>query len=107
MTKRKAVTPDMKIKSLLFRGEHFCQMCNVQILPGDPIDWDHIHALVHGGAHNWTNIRPLHRECHKRKTRGDIQMNAKVKRIIADKPSRHPMKVSGRKIPSRPWPKRA
>ncbi len=107
MTKRKAIPARMKIDCLLYRENPTCAICDTRIFAEDEIEWDHIHALVHGGADHYTNIRPLHAECHKIKTKADIQANAKVKRIIADKPSRHPMKSSGRKIPSRPWSKRA
>ncbi len=108
MTKRKAITPAMKIDAILWRFKVYCSWCDEQIHVGHPIEWDHVHALVHGGEHCFTNLRPIHADpCHKEKTKADIQANAKVKRIIADKPSRRPMKSSGRKIPSRPWPKRA
>ncbi len=107
MTKRKAITEKMKIDCLLFRNNIVCWICGDMLYPGQPVEWDHIHALVHGGDHTYLNLRPLHPDCHKPKTKADVQANAKVKRIIAAKPSRHPMKSSGRKIPSRPWPKRA
>lgn len=106
MTKRKAITTAMKVKCLLSRSCVYCTDCNNRILPDDIIEWDHVHALVHGGAHTWGNLRPLHKQCHMHKTVRDIQANAKVKRILADKPSKHPMKSSGRKIASRPFQKR-
>lgn len=80
---------------------------NEPLLPGEAIQFDHIHADVHGGPHEYQNLRPIHSEAHKRKTKADIQANAKVKRILADKPSRRPMQNSGRKIPSRPFQQRA
>ena len=104
--KRQAVTHQMKIDCLLSRADIRCMICADVLLPGAEIEWDHIQALVHQGPHDYWNLRPLHPECHKIKTARDIAANAKVKRIIADKPSRHPMKSSGRTIPSRPFPKR-
>ncbi len=106
MTKRKAITPAMKIDCVIYRGLLRCGICNDFILYGHRIEWDHIQALIHGGGHDFTNIRPLHEECHKIKTKADIAANAKVKRIIANKPSRRPMKSSGRKMQSRPFQKR-
>ncbi len=102
MTKRQAITPAMKIDCLLAMSWYMCSICGDWILPGQKIEWDHIHALVHGGKHHHTNLRPLHAGCHKIKTKADIQANAKVKRILGltcNKPKK--------KIPSRPWPKRA
>ncbi len=83
-----------------------CTICGKPIVPGQDIQFDHIHADVHGGPHEYKNLRPVHAQCHKIKTKTDIQANAKVKRILADKPSRRPMKSSGRKMPSRPFQKR-
>ncbi len=105
--KRKAITPAMKIKCLLHRYDIRCSECLCPLRSSDEIEWDHIHALVHGGAHEFLNFRPLHVDCHRQKTRRDIAANAKVKRILADKPSKRPMKSSGRKMPSRPFQKRS
>lgn len=105
--KRQAITPDMKLDCLLYRHNITCGLCGGELFPNDKLEWDHVHALVHGGPHVFTNIRPVHAECHKEKTARDIAANAKVKRILADKPSKRPMKNSGRKIPSRPFAKRA
>jgi len=84
-----------------------CGICRCALLPQHDIEFDHIHADVYDGPHEYHTLRPVHAECHNIKTKADIKANAKVKRIIAKKPSRHPMKSSGRKIPSRPFQKRA
>jgi 5-methylcytosine-specific restriction endonuclease McrA len=105
-TPREPITPAMKIDCLLFRYSITCGICGHEIGPGCPIEWDHVHALVHGGPHIFTNLRPVHEKCHKAKTKADIQANAKVKRILNPRTSKRPMKSSGRKIPSRPFPKR-
>ena len=106
MTKRKAITERMKIDCLLFRANIKCSICGDFLYPGQAIDWDHIHALVHGGDHTYLNLRPLHPDCHKPKTARDIRDNAKIKRILSPKPSKRPMAKTGRKIPNRPWPSR-
>ncbi len=103
--KRQAITDKMKLECLLYRCTVKCGICGDELYPNDEIEWDHIQALVHSGAHVFTNIRPVHAECHKEKTARDIAANAKVKRILADKPSKRPMQNSGRTIPSRPFPK--
>lgn len=81
MNKRLPITPEMKIDSLLYRHAVTCGLCGGELSPGDKIEWDHVHALVHGGPHVFTNIRPVHFECHKEKTARDVAANAKVKRI--------------------------
>lgn len=105
MTKREPITWQMKQDALLFRYAIKCGICGCDIHPGQEIEWDHIHALCHDGPHVFTNLRPVHADpCHKRKTKADVQAKAKVARILADKPSSHPMQNSGRPIPSRPFP---
>src|ERR1700761_7182098 len=85
-----------------------CSICREPLLAGQNIQFDHIHAVVHGGPHEYKNLRPIHYDpCHKNKTAKDVAANAKVKRILGDKPPKRPMKSSGKKIPSRPFPKRA
>jgi 5-methylcytosine-specific restriction endonuclease McrA len=83
-TKRQPITADMKIDCLLFRYSITCGICHCDIAPGHEIEWDHTHALVHGGQHVFTNLRPVHAECHKQKTKADVQANAKVKRILGE-----------------------
>lgn len=71
------------------------------LLPGQPIQFDHIHADVHGGPHEYENLRPIHVAAHKKKTKRDIAAKAKGDRLLGltcTKPSR--------KIPSRPFQKR-
>lgn len=109
--KRQPITPDMKLDAILYRHAVTCGICGGELSPGDKIEWDHVHALVHGGPHVFTNIRPVHEECHKEKTARDVAANAKVKRIRGE------TKTGPRRpIPSRPfqqmkqakpWPKRS
>jgi 5-methylcytosine-specific restriction endonuclease McrA len=74
-----------------------CSICDEPFLPGQDIEFDHIHADVHGGAHDYKNLRPLHAECHKKKTALDIKANAKIKRITGKTKARR-----GRKMGKRP-----
>lgn len=65
----------------LFRYEVTCAVCRERILPGQPIEIDHIQALCHEGDNEFKNLRPLHVACHKAKTAKDVKANAKVKRL--------------------------
>lgn len=84
------------------------------LLPGQAIQFDHIHADVHGGAHDYQNLRPIHPAAHKKKTRADVQAKAKGDRILGltcNGPkrkicSRGFVKGVSRKLPSRPFEKR-
>lgn len=72
----------------------------VPLLPGDAVQFDHIHADVFGGAHEYQNLRPIHTERHKKKTKQDVQDKSKIDRltgVTCTKP--------GKKIPARPFAK--
>lgn len=74
-----------------------CGICGNLIFPEDDIQFDHIHADVFDGPHEYKNLRPVHTECHKIKTKADVQAKAKGDRILG-------LTKTGpkRKIPSRP-----
>lgn len=85
----KPISRKMAVDCLLFTafigGFIFrCKICGEELQPGQNIQFDHIHADVHGGPHEFENLRPVHYDpCHKKKTKADVQANAKVKRIQA------------------------
>lgn len=85
-----------------------CPECREPILPGQVIQFDHRHADVHGGPHNYKAIRPVHYDpCHKKKTARDIAANAKVKRLRGETKGRPKKKwAKGRKLQSKPFPKK-
>jgi len=105
----KPISRKMAVDCLLHQGGVgfiYCGICGSALFPNDNIQFDHIHAIVHDGPHEYQNIRPVHAECHKIKTKADIQANAKIKRLINPRPSKRPMKSGKQKIPSRPFQKR-
>lgn len=60
-----------------------CSVCGEPLLPGQAIQFDHIHADVFEGAHEHMNLRPIHYDpCHKKKTKADIQAKSKGDRIL-------------------------
>lgn len=75
---------------------------------------EHLHEYSLDGPDEPSNCRYSCSECHSIITNGTKATSAgsskhriaKIKRILADKPSRRPMAKTGRKIPSRPWPAR-
>lgn len=104
--KRKAITERMKIDCLLDRSNIYggavqCDVCFTRIIPGDRIEWDHVHPLCADGPHIYANIRPLHYDCHKEKTKRDVALNAKAKRIASGGRKR-----KGPPMKSRPFQKK-
>lgn len=80
----------------------------------DKIEREHIHEVALGGPDIPKNCRYSCGPCHDKVTNGtkatsagsSKQRIAKVKRLQNPKPSKRPMKSTGRKILSRPFPKR-
>lgn len=72
---------------------------------------EHLHEYKLGGPDTPKNCRYSCSECHSKITNGtkattagsSKQRVAKVRRLVNPKPSKRPMKSSGRKIPSRPF----
>jgi 5-methylcytosine-specific restriction endonuclease McrA len=86
-----------------------CYICKEPLYPWQTIQFDHVHADVHGGGHEYENLRPVHYDpCHKKKSASDVAANAKVKRIQAGgRKSRGPkMRSRGFQQVARPFPKR-
>jgi hypothetical protein len=109
----KRYTSRKDLDAILGRQDHKCP-CGAILEPGN-YDIDHSIALVFGGLDVLSNKVALCKPCHREKTFGnaatsagsDLHMAAKIKRLRNPKPSRRPMQLSGRKIPSRPFSKRA
>lgn len=84
------------------------------LLPGQRIQFDHIHADVHGGPHEYQNLRPIHVGAHQKKTKRDVAAKAKGDRILGltkTRPSRpipsRPFAKGQRKLQSRPFQRAA
>lgn len=72
--------------------------CGVWASYGE-VDFDHSQARINGGATTIGWIQPLRRDpCHKAKTRIDLKVRDKVRRIRE--------KFFGTRLPSRKWPSR-
>jgi 5-methylcytosine-specific restriction endonuclease McrA len=65
------------------RHEGKCALSGRKILPGDAWDLDHITALINGGAHVESNLQPVLRDAHRKKTARDVAEKAKVARTRA------------------------
>lgn len=77
----------------------------------DEIEFDHIHELADGGKHGAKHLRPMCIEHHKAKTKRNEKLRHHLdragKKHRGEHKSKHPMPNSGRKLQSRPFPKRS
>lgn len=91
-----------------FGSPLLCPVDGEPLLPGQVIQFDHVHAHALGGGHTYLDIRPIHYDpCHKKKTKADVQALAKVDRITGVTKGRPKTKwATGQKIPPRPFQKR-
>lgn len=104
---------DCLIHRLRVFGDIKCGICDDHLYALDNIQFDHHHAIIHDGPHEYQNLRPVHAECHKKKTKADVQANAKIKRIRGERKPRPKKAIPKRtfatgskKIPTRKFPKR-
>ena len=113
-----------KTKLLIMVRQARCPLCDGRLGSIENVDFDHDTPLALGGADDETNLRAVHRDCHRIKTSGtkatsagsDIHIIAKTKRLskeqeetrrrITERVPGQPRAKTG-SIPSRPWPKRA
>lgn len=60
-----------------FSGRCQCG-CTMIIRPGDAWECDHITALCNGGIHAESNLHPLLKSCHDRKSAADVAEKSDV-----------------------------
>jgi 5-methylcytosine-specific restriction enzyme A len=79
-------TPDTKIpprvKERVFKAHGGrCYLTGREIRPGDLWDIDHIVALVNEGKNVESNLAPVLRDAHRKKTAEDVAMKSKDRRV--------------------------
>ena len=76
-----AIPPRVKLRLFAAYGEA-CAECRRPFRGKDAVpEYDHILALVNGGEHRESNLRPLCRGCHAPKTAADVAVKAKNARV--------------------------
>ena len=104
------ITPQMRLSVFRDYGAvALCQICGSTQRIAD-MEIDHHLALIDGGDHYVTNLRPLCAQCHRPKSAIEHKNNAKAKRLAKAQETHAAIvaKVEERKpsmIPSRPFPK--
>ena len=103
--KRPSITDKMKLQVLRDHGAIVpCAECR-DAIKIDAIDYDHHRALLDDGEHDASNIRPICRTCHARKSAREHVANAKCKRVHK---KHHGLWIkNGKKIPARPFPEQS
>lgn len=96
-----AIPPRVRLR-VFDRYSGVCHFSGRKIRAGDIWHCDHIVPLIEGGQHKESNLAPILLEPHKRKTREEMALKAKIYRKKAAhlglKKSRNPMmgsKASG------------
>jgi 5-methylcytosine-specific restriction protein A len=83
MAMRKRRTPQQR-EAICIAHEWVCGLCKHGI---DPVkqkwDLDHVIPLAAGGTDEDDNLHPVHRRCHKDKTKSDVGDIAKINRVRA------------------------
>tara|TARA_R110000868_G_scaffold187664_4_gene430200 strand:- start:3507 stop:3866 length:360 start_codon:yes stop_codon:yes gene_type:complete len=114
---RKRFTEKQVIEALIRTGHKIYCFRTRELITLETVgqlEREHPVPLALGGADDPTNAAYSLKSAHKIQTNGkpatscgsDKHAIAKVRRILADKPSRHPMQKSRRPIPSRKFAKR-
>lgn len=79
-TKRARMTDAKRMKVWETYGG-ICHVCTRKIQSGEKWDVEHVRPLALGGPDDLPNMRPVHVDCHKGKTRADAASIAKAKRM--------------------------
>lgn len=68
-----------RVKLRIFEREGgICHLTGVKIQPGDEWDADHKIPLILGGEHRESNLFPALREAHRKKTKTETAVKAKI-----------------------------
>lgn len=112
---RKRFSEMQVLQTLWFSGARVtCHRCRKILDPMDEIEREHILEIALGGEDEPHNCAYSHKLCHAIITNGtkataagsSKQRIAKIRRLQSPRKSKHPVKSSGKKLPSRPFPKR-
>lgn len=93
--KRPGITPAMRYQVFRDHGAiALCQVCGDSQRIAD-MALDHHLALIDGGEHDASNLRPICSSCHAKKSAGEHKNNAKAKRLALARELHHAIVVLG------------
>lgn len=70
------IPPRVRVRVFL-KFDGMCQECGTKI-HGKRWICDHTVAIINGGPNRETNLRPIHEQCDKHKTRRDVALKSKI-----------------------------
>lgn len=73
------VPPRVRLR-VFERAGGVCHLSGRKIAAGEPWDLDHVIALVNGGEHRESNLRPALRDKHREKTAEDVREKSQIRR---------------------------
>lgn len=106
---KRPITPRMRVDCLLDRiirqfGTPLLDAFGEPLLPGNKIDFDHIHDEAEKGPHIYQNLRPLNHKPHIERTKKQTKQRKHIDRL-AKGGRKHKRKHKGRKMQSKPFRK--
>jgi 5-methylcytosine-specific restriction protein A len=75
-----AIPPRVRLR-VFERDGGICRLSGLKIQPSDQWDCDHVVALINGGDHRESNLAPVLRAEHRKKTAQDVSLKAKNDRV--------------------------
>lgn len=91
---RKALTTLQKLKVMVRYS--VCPLCGDKLGKLEDVDFDHIHERSDGGDNSLENHRPVHKWCHKAKTKLAQKDRAKSRRIRGENKEKPKRKIASR-----------
>lgn len=90
-------TPDTpappRVRLRVFEAHNgICALTGRKIMPGDTWELDHKQALANGGENRESNLQPVLKEAHKKKTALDVAQKSKDRRVRSKHLSIHKSK---------------
>lgn len=102
--KRPTITARMKVDCLLHRvmlqfGAPLKDFESNDMRPGDPVVFDHIHAVTFGGAHTYQDIRPCLKAANDKKARDETRDHHHIRRLRGEVKGRASAPIQSTQFP--------
>lgn len=94
-----AIPPRVRVR-VFDRFNGVCQLSGRKIYAADAWDCDHVVALINGGEHRESNLQPVLRDKHRKKTGEDVRLKAKA----AKRRKKHLLRPKSRFLNSKDGP---
>ena len=99
MTARRSLSRAARAE-ILYAQEGRCAICGRNIHPYGNFQIDHAHALGLAGADDDDNLRAVHEDCHKKKTKRDVKDMGKQERLARARAAHDEAMARGKRRPN-------